>query len=61
VLSSNCTYLLHNKLVLVSVWQLWCSYWCVRNPSVVGVSGCGRTCVDRPVNLNTMLGINKSN
>jgi hypothetical protein len=33
-------YILHTKLVPVSVWQLWCSYWCVSNPSVVGVSGC---------------------
>jgi hypothetical protein len=49
VLSWNCTYLLHTKLVPVSVWQRRCSYWCVRNPSVVRVSGCGCTCVDRPV------------
>jgi hypothetical protein len=48
VLSWNCTYLLHTKLVPVSVWQLWCSYWCVCNPSVVGETGCGCTCVDRP-------------
>jgi hypothetical protein len=39
--------------VPVSVWQLWCSYCCVRNPSVVGVFGCGCTFVDRPDDQHT--------